>query len=354
MNPFANQTSGAENGEGDGRVPTPWHALTLGGARTRAQQAVSSGVPAGVAAGNLVEEILRPWDKEGPDRDGHTFADRLFAHWVMVVEELPGMEWPAATILWMARRLISTDGPSVIRYLRHLSWRIASVVGTSPESHWAIKRFVKRLSQMRGCHRQAARPSLTTAQYNLFLRSDEIERWLRAAGVVCWRRMGRVADAAEMRVGGIWKVERPADVEAPETDVAVAVEIPFHKSKAAGAWDRVVMMMDQYEVSLMATYMTEEPPNTPPMSRPLLFPLLNAKVMAAALEAVLGQKMGAHVFRRGALRTALEGGTSLEEAILLSLHGTTESALAYILTPDSAVSGVMARASAALGFRPKR
>ena len=65
-----------------------------------------------------------------------------------------------------------------------------------------------------------------------------------------------------------------------------------------------------------------------------MFPHLSAAVMASHLERSLGVRVGAHSFRRSAIRSAIEAGVPLPDVILLSLHTATTGALPYALRPD--------------------
>lgn len=324
---------------------------SLGAARISAISAVGSGTAVADAGAALLKVVTGHWERDRPSKDGTTRPERLWAHW-LVVSQRPGMtDWAVITLMWACERLISADGPSVIRYLGHINPFLAETSGVhAPLSHWAVKRFIKRLAAMRGCHRQAPRPTITLPQYTLFLSTPSIYPWLRSAGVICWRRMGRVMDTAEVREGGIWTTKAGPPVIVPGTrDLELTVEIPFHKAKPGGAWDRVVMVVDGQELDLLRTYVTQGPPTSPPLARPAMFPLLTAVVMADALFQVLGVRLGAHVFRRSAIRTALQAGIPLQTAILLSLHSSPDAAMAYVLSPDNATMQSMADASRTLG-----
>jgi hypothetical protein len=325
---------------------------SLGGARATAIQSVASGTAVADAGAALLQVVTGHWKRDGVSKkDGTTLPERLWAHW-LVESERPGLtEWPVITLMWACERLISADGPSVIRYLVHILPFLCETSGSSvPLKHWALRRFIRRLSAMRGCHRQAPRPVITLPQYLLFLSSLLIEAWLRAAAVICWRRMGRVMDASEIREGGLWVTSGLPPVIAPgERDLVLTVEIPFHKAKPGGSWDTIALVVDGQELDLLRRYLTRKAPTSPPLARPPMFPLLTAARMADALFAVLGKRVGGHVFRRSALRISIEAGVPLQTAILLSLHGNTDAAMAYVLSPDLATMNAMAEASRVLG-----
>jgi hypothetical protein len=324
---------------------------SLGKARLEAMASVAAGVTGGDAAAALLKVVLDPWVREKPGKDGTTFPEKLWAHWLQTADRQGASEWQVTTLTWAAERLISADGPSVNRYLLHILPFLVEISGMSrPLSHWAIRRFMKRLSTMRGCHRQAPRPTITHGQYTKFITSISIDPWLRAGGALAWRRMGRVADTAEVRQGGLWVADGTLPlIKAKSGDLELILEIPFHKAKPGGAWDRVGIVVDPVELGLLLPYITRLPPTGPPLSRPLMFPLLTAAVMADALEAVLGSRVGGHVFRRSALRNSLAAGVPLQTAILLSLHSSVDSALAYVLSPDAATLELMLQASRTLG-----
>ena len=166
--------------------------------------------------------------------------------------------------------------------------------------------------------------------------------------VLAWRRMARIADVLETRVGGLWiHTERGSGIE-------LWFEQPFAKTAAAGSWDRLLIHLSAAEWTKISTVVRieREPPTIPPPQRPLMFPGVKTPDVAAALAQHFGRRPGAHALRRSAMRTALESGLPLPQVVLLSLHASVEGALAYILRPDVPTADAMVAASRATAREP--
>ena len=167
--------------------------------------------------------------------------------------------------------------------------------------------------------------------------SSTAPRWLRAAIIVAWRRMARVGDIAELRQGDLWTRSRDS----------LWLAQSFHKSAAAGAYDRVAIYVNCQELKVLAPWVACGQPESHPLARGLLFPGLTASLVADTILQCIGRRVGAHAIRRSALRAAVDGGVPLPTAILLSLHKDQATALAYSLFPDVQTADAMRLASAA-------
>jgi hypothetical protein len=279
--------------------------------------------------------VTRPWGREKPDASGATTDDRLYAdlrqNFLSRYDSVP-----QAVVVWMAARMATAEPPAVRRYLLRVKLRLLAETGVDAMRHPGVLLFLKRSSVMGGTLRATARPSIAVDEYMFFLKDTSVSVSLRAAAAVAWRRIGRIADVAELRFGDLW-----------EDESGVWIAQFFHKSAALGAHDRLAVVLDHSERLLLAGKILSGPPESHPLARPLLFPGLTAAAMASAVHSSLGRKVGAHTIRRSALRSALESGVSLPHAVLLSLHKDEATALSYALFPDEKTAAAMRMASRA-------
>jgi hypothetical protein len=333
-------------------VPRPGMP-SLGASRTRALQMMAAGQQM-EAARAIADTVLLPWPKERPDVDGATMADRLFAHFLVVFQSLE--EPPhAAVIQWMSLRLLTADAASVVSYLIRIRSRLQLRFGVDVSAHPLVRLFVKRLMALRGAHRQNFRPTMLAAEYRAVLQSDALPVAVKALVVLAWRRMARVADILELRVGGLWQAVAAEAGTLPHGHVPVWVEQPFTKVAQAGAFDRVLVALDPLEERIVCAHLAgcggwdPQPPALPPHRRPLLFPSLTTPIVAQYLNDAVGRRVGAHALRRSAMRAAIQAGIPLPQAMLLSLHNTMEAATAYVIRPDGDTSARMFQASLATG-----
>lgn len=274
--------------------------------------------------------VLSQFPREGAGCT--SFEDRLFADLVSVVQVTP--DPVLAIILWAASRMTTALARSVQRYMKALEARFQLMYGWSPLKNVAVALFLKRAMMMEGVLRMSARPALAIAEYYAIIRDERIPQRLRCVCVLAWRRMARVADILELRFGDVW-----SDAD------KVWVLQSFHKTAALGAYDRLAIALDSFERDLLGASLCASAPTTPSMQRPLLFDGVRTSQIAAAVETHMSARLGAHSFRRGAMRAALDAGVTMPQAMLLSLHRSEVTALGYVLYPDIPTAAVMTKVS---------
>ena len=285
---------------------------------------------------DILRRVFLPFPKEGASS---TFADRL---WTDLGSYLHGTADPVLSLLiWLAVRSTSLQPASVRRYLAWIAPRFALTYGIEPMRHPAVAAFLARLAAIAGTIRSQDRPSMASDEYATIIASKLVPRWLKAAMIIAWRRMARIADVAELREGDLW-------VRHGNT---VWVAQSFHKTAAAGAYDRLVIDLTDQERLVLGPWIATLGPTSHPLARPPMFPALTATLISDILASVLGRRVGAHSIRRSALRTALDAGVPVPAAILLTMHRDAATALAYALYPDVSTADTMAQASAATTSR---
>lgn len=243
---------------------------------------------------------------------------------------------------WGILRLASADGPAVHRYLIGILPILRlTVVGWSPVTEAVAKKFMRRLMEFRGIHRAGPRPVIGINEYRQLLAL--LPQPIRAVVALCWRRMARVADILEVRLGGLWSV----------ADGSIWIEVPWAKQEVAGSFERLALSFDAFDLPAVKPHMSSAPPTLPPHRRPVMFPEVTTTKVADAIEAVLGRRTGAHTLRRSAMRAAISAGVPLPVLVLLSLHASPDTVLGYVGSADEASAGLMRDASTATTGAPR-
>ena len=263
------------------------------------------------------------------------FVDRLLADLMAVKERFE--EWGTAVVVSATLRLATADGPSVQRYIRHVRAPLLEGGAGDVLRMPVVVRLNAALAQLRGLHAAGTPSVILVAEYRCVLGVLKEAR-MRCLVVVCWRRMARVADALEVRMGGLWP--------GPEA-LQVWVEGPWSKTAPGGAWDRFLVTVEVGEWVHLAPFLATVAPITSPLRRPLLFAGVRTVDVADALFEALGRRVGAHTLRRSALTASLSAGVPLAAAILLSGHASEKGAAPYVLSPDAGTAATMAWVSAA-------
>ena len=291
------------------------------------------------AATSLVTALMHR-GKIGAQGPIPTFADNLMADLLSVHEGVG--DWPVSVLVWGTLRAATADGPSVLRYFRHVAAMLKVHAGWDVMSHPLVVAFAARVREVRGDH-VAGTPAVILRDDYFKLLELIVDPRLRAMLVIAWRRMARIADVLEIRYHGLWL--------GPSSE-QIWIEAPFSKTGATGQWDRYLIVVSPRELLALLPYTQRYPPSTPPLRRPLLFAGITTRMMADTLSALVGRKVGAHTLRRSALTAAIEAGVPVPTAILLSGHTSPQGAAPYILTPDLITATGMATASAATVLPP--
>lgn len=291
------------------------------------------------AATSLVTALMHR-GKVGAQGPIPTFADNLMADLLSVHEGVG--DWPVSVLVWGTLRAATADGPSVLRYFRHVAAMLKVHAGWDVMAHPLVVAFAARVREVRGDH-VAGTPAVILRDDYFRLLEMIVDPRLRAMLVIAWRRMARIADVLEIRHHGLWL--------GPSSE-QIWIEAPFSKTNATGQWDRYLIVVSPRELLALLPYTQRYPPSTPPLRRPLLFAGITTRLMADTLSALVGRKVGAHTLRRSALTAAIEAGVPVPTAILLSGHTSPQGAAPYILTPDLVTASGMATASAATVLPP--
>jgi hypothetical protein len=282
--------------------------------------------------------VMHPFKRDAPTGDS-SWADKLFVDLLSVLAET---ESPVmGFVLWAASRMTTASGVSVARYCRAIDTRCLLELGWSPGKNPAVNLFLRRAMMMEGALRATARPALAIPEYLSIIADTALPAALRSVATIAWRRMARVGDILELRVGDLY--QDGGEFWLLQT---------FHKSEALGAYDRLALVFSSDELTLLEGRIANGPPTTPSMQRPLMFPGITTANVADMVERHMGARLGAHAFRRGAMRAAVDSGVPLVQAMLLSLHRDSSTALGYVLYPDAAATAAMRAASSGTTAAP--
>ena len=194
-------------------------------------------------------------DSDGPTA---TFADNLFADLRQIYQTVG--DWPVAMVTWGTLRAASADGPSVLRYFRHVAGRVRIEAGADILSHPMVVAFSARIGELRGNH-VSGTPAVILQEEYLLLLSTVTDPLLRALIILAWKRMARVADILEVRHQGLWL--------GPSAN-QVWVESPFSKTGPTGQWDRYLISLTPTEYLALLPYVGTHPP-TPLFADPYSF-----------------------------------------------------------------------------------
>ena len=290
-------------------------------------------------AADLVRQMLHT-GKVGEDGVIPVFADRLYADLCAIQQRYP--DWGVATVIWGMLRLATAEGQSVARYIRAVRGRVLVAAKVDVLRDPVVTAFLSRLGELRGTHTMGVPAVILIHEYRLLM-EKVINPAVRAVVALGWRRIARVADVLEVRVGGLWPGPRGFEVW---------VEAPFTKTGGSGVWDRYLVVFEPFDYLAVLPFLAAGPPASSPVFRPLLFPQVTTALVAERVSDALGRRVGGHSLRRSALLAAVAAGVPIPAAILLSGHASPEGAAPYLLTPDQVTAASMRAASAATTSAP--
>ena len=295
-----------------------------------------------VAAEQLAVQLLRP----APGRAGaEAFLDRLARDAIDVRDALPaGTHLSVAMAVWVCKRMLSAASASVETYVVKVASRLHLALGIDPSKDPVVRRVLRKAAVLEGARLAVGeRPSLPYESYLAFIALVAVPREVRAGVILAWRRIARVGDVGGMRQGDL-ALPLPGHAASPRPVpgwVALWAAHLFHKASPTGEYTRRVLMVTEFEWSVIRPWVSPSLAEGHPLARPLLLPHVSARVVRDHFRVALGAEYGAASIRRGAAQRAIRCGCPVGVLAMAMLHRDTRSTHRYLRTP-----GVEAAAAA--------